>query len=152
MSTKNNILEIKIIAWYNIMHEQIENICYFLSKIILKGDDYGIQSAMKNHANSSIIIIKLSASYLNLSIQPINNQPLILPANANFLFLKLLLLFFSLALAVKMPEWISNQGYSLIMRGVAVYGQTQRRCIAAPLPRRALKFPGPYFKTSWVMP
>src|SRR3990167_2363194 len=152
MNPKNNFVEINIIAWYNIMHEQIKYNCFFFLKISLKGADYGIQPAMKNHANSSIIVIILSTSYLNPSIQPLNNQSRILPANANLLFLKLSLLFFFLAPVVKMPEWISNQGYSLIMPVVAVYGRRQRQCIAVLLPRHAPKFPGQYFKTSWVMP
>ena len=152
MKPKDNYLVIIIIAWYNMMHGQIENIGYFLSKFILKGAEYGIQGALKNRANSSIIATKLSISYLISSIQLINNQSPILPASANLLFPNLSYLFFTLALAVKVPEWISNQGYSLKMLVVAVYGRRQRQYIAAPLPRLALKFPGQYFKISWVMP
>lgn len=146
----HNFVEINIIAWYNTMYE-IENIGYF-PNIILIGADYGIQPAMKNRANFSIIVIKLSISYLNPLNQPAKTQLRILPANAYLLFLKLLLLFFSLAPVLKIPEWISNQEFFLIMRVVAVYGPTQRHCIAVLLLKRAPKFPGRYFRTSWVMP
>jgi hypothetical protein len=152
VNSKDNFLEINIFPWYNMMHGQIENICFLLSKIIPKGAKDGIQHALKNRANSSIIAKKLSISYLKSSIPPINNQSQILPANVNLLFLNLLLLFFTLALAVKVLGSISNQGYSLKMLVKTVYGRRQRQCIAARLPRRVPKFPGRYFKTSWVRP
>jgi hypothetical protein len=134
------------------MHGQIANRYFLISNIFLKGANYGIQHALKNRANSSIIAKKLSISYLKPAIPPPNNQSQILPASANLLFLSLLLLSFTLALAVKVLGSISNQEYSLKMLGAAGYGRKQRQCIAVPLPRRAPKFPGRYFKTSWVMP
>lgn len=152
MNFKNIIVEIGIIIWYNLIYGPIGNKFLFISKSFLKGADYGIQIALKIRANSSIIAKKLSISYPIPSIPPLNNQSQILPENANLLFLNLSFLFFTLALAVKMPAWRSNQGFSLKMPGVTVYGQRPRPCIAVRLPRRGPKFPGPYFKTFWVMP
>ena len=133
------------------MHGKFKEILSSSSLFLIKGDLYGIKLDFRNRANLLIIAKNLLTLSQNLSIPPRNNQTQILLASVSLLFLNSLLFFFISALAVKVPGWTQNPAYFLGMPAAVVCGPKNQRFIAVLLPRLAPKYPGPYFRTSWVM-